>query len=158
MAKLRLQLLFLSVFFTSIGIASETTCHTSQSNTDAAQTLPVESSEFGWFGDENLAVLIPIDGLWKGLGADHNFRNKLRWWEKGSSLVPDNNSLIKVTAVDLNTGTELKPTYARNIYLNETMSEWGGFMTALEFPFPGCWEITGRFNMHEIRFVTQVGN
>ena len=159
MLNTRLNLLTLLILLGSFENVAGSECHVSKPNIEAPEPLVFETPGLGWYGDENLAALIPIDGIWQGMGANYNFRNKFFWWEKNNSLNPDNQSRIEITAINLINNSEMvEPVYAVNIYSNETMSDWGGMLTAIEFPSSGCWKIVGRFKEHEIQFTVLVGN
>ena len=49
-----------------------------------AEPSPSSSSRF-WYGSEALAALLNRSGAWDGMGAEHDYRNKLFWWRQGYS-------------------------------------------------------------------------
>ncbi len=50
----------------------------------ATGALPVSSnSSHAWYGSEALAALIPKNGIWTGMGPEHDFGDKFWWWRLG---------------------------------------------------------------------------
>jgi len=142
-----------SIFNSALGFE----CKISKPNLETPAPFTYTNPGFGWYGDHMLAVLIPSNGIWQGMGENYNFRNKLLWWEKRNSLNPDNESAIKILATNLSNGTVLKkPAYAGNIYVGEKFTDWGGMLTALEFSSTGCWQVSGQFEGHKLEFTVLV--
>src|SRR5882672_4061916 len=62
---------------------------------DCPVTLPASSpvdvpasesnSSFAWYGSEALAVRLPADGRWRGMGPSRNFFDKFWIWRRGYS-------------------------------------------------------------------------
>jgi hypothetical protein len=105
-----------------------------------------------WYGSETLAVMLPMEGMWRGLGSRYRFRDKLFLWSSG--FKPGLESNLKVSARRLDgTGAEgviSPPT-------NAHAPDLGGWtmLVMVEFPSPGCWEITGEYLGQTLSFVVE---
>jgi hypothetical protein len=106
-----------------------------------------------WYGSESLAVILPKDGIWRGMGPRHNFRDKLFWWSLG--FEPGLESNMEVTATSLD-DPAAKADISRTT--NAHAPSLGGWtmLVLVEFPSPGCWQITGRYSGQTLSFVVDV--
>lgn len=107
-----------------------------------------------WYGSDALAVVVPSNGIWRGMGREHGYRDKLFWWSPG--FRPGMESNLTVTAIRIDgessPATVTRPTNAK------IASGPGGWMmlVIIEFPSAGCWEITGRYPGQALSFVVEV--
>jgi hypothetical protein len=99
-----------------------------------------------------LAVMLPVEGIWRGLGSRYRFREKLFWWSSG--FKPGLESNLRVSARKLDgsgaRGDISPPT-------NAHAPDLGGWtmLVMVEFPSPGCWEITGQYLGQTLKFVVE---
>ena len=105
-----------------------------------------------WYGTEKLAVILPRDGTWRGLGPTHNFRDKLFFWSEGFEAGSEKN--LEVTGVRLDADSPpavvSKPTNAHA----ESLGGWT-MLVLVEFPSAGCWQIIGEYMGEKLTFVVQ---
>ena len=113
---------------------------------------PFPASET-WYGSETLAVMLPVDGVWRGMGPKHNYRDKLFWWSYGFSPGPESNLVVKGRRLD---GESPAADISRTT--NAHSSSLGGWtmLVAVEFPTAGCWEITGEYLGQKLAFIVAV--
>ncbi len=106
-----------------------------------------------WYGSEALAVILPPDGTWQGMGPEHHYRDKLFWWSYG--FKPGAESKLKVTGRRLDA---LSPAASVSTASNAYAPSLGGWamLVAVEFPSSGCWEITGEYLGQKLSFVVEV--
>ncbi len=113
---------------------------------------PFPSSD-RWYGSESLAVMLPPNGIWRGMGPEHHYRDKLFWWSYG--FKPGGESNFKVSARNLSDSSlaaEISiPTGAHA----PSLGGWT-MLVAVEFPAAGCWEITGDYLGQRLSFVVEV--
>src|SRR4051812_2492753 len=64
------------------------------------------NSTHAWFGSESLAVLIPRDGRWKGMGPNRNFFDKFWVWRRGYEATTEVRPALSFTGVKLNDGDQ----------------------------------------------------
>jgi len=103
----------------------------------------------GVFGSSQLWTVLPIDGTWRGFlptkAGDYAYSNKLPW---GGRFSYRDGPLIV-------TGRRLDgpgPSFTET----EPISWERAFMGGINIPVFGCWEVTGQYNDHELRFVVWV--
>ena len=106
-----------------------------------------------WYGSESLAVMLPKDGIWLGMGPEHHYRDKLFWWSYG--FKPGGESNLKVSARNLNDSSLVADISAPT---GADAPSLGGatMLVAVEFPAAGCWEITGDYLGQTLSFVVEV--
>ncbi len=105
-----------------------------------------------WYGGEKLAVMLPPNGVWRGLGPDHAFRDKLFWWSVG--VKPGSESNLTVTGVKLD--GDAAPAFiseATNVRAN--LLGGSAMLVMVEFPSAGCWQITGEYLGEKLAFVVE---
>ena len=106
-----------------------------------------------WFGSKSLAVLLPSDGIWRGMGPDQNFGNKLWFWSEDWNAHEELRPELKVYARELNDETlKSEATSATHGYGHD----WKAMLTGLGFPAPGCWEVTAFYRHAKVTFTTLV--
>jgi hypothetical protein len=113
---------------------------------------PFPSSEH-WFGSESLAVILPPDGVWRGMGPEHRYRNKLFWWSYGFRPGSESNLVVRGRRLD-----DKSPPADISRATNAHSPSLGGWtmLVAVEFPSSGCWEITGEYLGQKLSFVVSV--
>lgn len=113
---------------------------------------PFPSSDH-WYGSETLAVILRPEGIWRGMGPGYNFRDKLFWWSLGFKPGLESNMEVSSRSLD---NPELKADFSRTT--NAHAPSLGGWtmLVLVEFPTPGCWEITGRYFGQQLSFVVEV--
>src|SRR5690606_36272332 len=95
-----------------------------------------------WYGSEALAVQLPPTGTWPTTAPGALISVKLFWWSAG--FRPGMESNLNVTIRELSgaavTAVISEPTNAHAASL-------GGWtmLTGIDFPQPGCWQITGQY-------------
>jgi hypothetical protein len=113
---------------------------------------------YAWYGSEALAVLLPAQGRWKGMGPARNFRDKFWIWRRGYDATGEERPALTITGVKLHDGEQtehLKIDNATNAFV-------GGWkmLTMLEFPDAGCWQVTVTYVYvgitHELEFIIDV--
>jgi hypothetical protein len=123
----------------------------------------------GWYGGEGLAVTLSEDGVWSTTAQGAAIAEKVFWWSSAFRLGTE--SSLKVEIKNLMaapmTARISKPT---NAYLGElerlNESELyrvtGSFekdkwvmLVGIDFPDPGCWQITGEYLGQKLTFVVK---
>jgi hypothetical protein len=136
---------------------------------DCPVTLPssspveVPKSESGgthaWFGSEALAVLIPKDGRWKGMGPSRKFGDKFWVWRRGYEAKSEIQPALTFTGVKLGGGVE-----PERMQIDKATSAfgpgWNSMLVGMQFPSAGCWQVTARYVYagitHDLTFVLDV--
>jgi hypothetical protein len=106
-----------------------------------------------WYGSETLAVLLPPGSNWRGMGPEHNYRDKLFWWSLG--FKPGTESELRVTGRRLDGDS---PAVDVSRTTNAYAASLGGWtmLVGVEFPSAGCWEIVGDYLGQRLSFVVEV--
>ena len=117
-------------------------------------------AERGWYGSEALAVLIPADGRWTGMGEAHHWRDKFWIWRRGYDPKSETRpalTLLLERLDDLENPQRASIENATNAFGNG----WSSMLTMLQFPNAGCWKVTAKYTyidiLHELTFVLSVG-
>jgi hypothetical protein len=113
---------------------------------------PFPPSE-SWYGSEALAVMLPPDGIWLGMGPEYHYRDKLFWWSFG--FKPGVESKLKVTGRRLDGASPAASVSRTSDAYSPSLGGWA-MLVAVEFPGPGCWEITGEYVGQRLSFVVEV--
>src|SRR3954453_885156 len=120
--------------------------------------MPESSGSRVWYGDADLAVLLPADGRWYGLGAAQRFRDKSWWWRSGydasTEITPD----LVIDADRLDSRDPAAPHVRVNEATNAFGDDWNAILVGLEFPAAGCWRVTGTYQGHALTFVVAVAD
>ena len=113
-------------------------------------------SSLEWFGSDSLAVRLPKDRIWRGMGPERDFSDKLFWLAAG--FRPGMEGDFSVTGRKLDEETSLRPIVSG--VTNARHDDFGGWtvLTALGFPEAGCWEVTGSFKGQHLTFVVRVAD
>lgn len=104
-----------------------------------------------WFGTDMLWTILPSDGIWGQGEKTFWFREE---WSRYPHWIPaELASKLSITARRVDASSpppeiSAGPTFTR---------DWNAFMLGgINFPTPGCWEITGRYEDAEVQFVVWV--
>jgi hypothetical protein len=113
---------------------------------------------YGWFGSEALAVNIPVDGRWKGMGPEHRFRDKFWIWRRGYDPDAERKPALTVSGVKLD--GDAAETLQIDNATNAFGDGWSSMLVGMEFPSAGCWRITVTYVSvgikHELEFTVDV--
>ncbi len=112
-----------------------------------------------WFGSEALAVLIPGDGRWRGMGPSRNFFDKFWVWRRGYSPKAEPVPALTLAGVKLDAGDQ-----PQRMQVDEATNAfgpgWTSMLTGMEFPSAGCWQVTAKYVyigiIQELTFVLDV--
>ena len=113
-----------------------------------------------WFGSEALAVLIPVDGRWMGMGPGKKFGDKFWVWRRGYDAKSETQPALSFTGVKLNDGD--KPQRMQIDRATNAFGDgWSSMLVGMEFPTAGCWQVTANYRFagitHDLTFVLDVG-
>jgi hypothetical protein len=106
-----------------------------------------------WYGSEALAVLLPPEGIWRGMGPESNFADKFFWWSLGFKPGLEPNLQVSAKSLD-DPGKMANISSATNAHA-PSLGGWT-MLVGVAFPSPGCWEITGRYFGQTLSFVVDV--
>ena len=107
-----------------------------------------------WFGTAELWTRLKTDGTWRGLRTSSGYREKTFWWREGYYWQADPTPNLKVSGRRLDAPAQ--PLVAPRT-TNGHREDWKSFMVVrMDFPAPGCWEITGRFEEDSLTFVVWI--
>ena len=98
-SKLCLALIVCSASWFSLFKAYANECLLSKPNLIDPVGALKSSDNFGWFGSERLAMMIPHHGHWKGF--------KSWWWYKGYKMESRTAYKLKIAARNLGNGQEI---------------------------------------------------
>ena len=112
---------------------------------------PLPQSE-NWYGSEALAVQLPPTVTWPTTSPGALIAVKLFWWSAG--FRPGMESNLNVTIRELS-GAEVTAVISKPT--NAHAASLGGWtmLTGIDFPQPGCWEITGQYLGQSLSFVVE---
>ena len=110
---------------------------------------PPDEDRF-WLGDPGLWTALPKDGSWSQLALGEKFF----WWSEEFDVTKDETPNLVVSARRLDGDSpDFSGTEATNAY--HPTFDWA-MLIGVDLPSPGCWEITGQYNAHELTFVLSV--
>jgi hypothetical protein len=131
------QLSYLFVLFAMAGISgvADGDCSVTLPSSSAVLVPNSESDgSFAWYGSEALAVRLPADGRWKGMGPSRNFRDKFWIWRRGYDAKTETRPALTFAGVKM--------------------------LVGMEFPSAGCWQVTATYVYagitHDLTFVVDV--
>lgn len=104
-----------------------------------------------WFGTKDLWTALPANGTWPQL----LYGEKVFWWREGYNASEEPQPELAMVARRLDGSTDSAysgppATNASHIDFNTAM------LLGFQVGTPGCWEITGRYEGHELSFVVWV--
>ena len=108
-----------------------------------------------WFGSSSLWTSIPQDSVWFGLPKNPGgYTQKIFWWRDGYVWTEEPEPDLIVTGERLDAETPLLvASKATNAYASDIGS---AMLVGMDFPTPGCWRITGKYQDAELSFVVWV--
>lgn len=108
-----------------------------------------------WYGTAALWTVLPSDGAWRDL--PHNptgYTQKILWWREGYFWLNEPQPPLVVSGRRLDEmATPLAVSPATNAFADDIQS---AMLVGVDFPAPGCWEITGKYQGAELSFVVWV--
>ena len=124
----------------------------------AAYAFKVRNSSFFPYGTDELWTELQVDGKWVAFGKEGDgwvYQNKLTFWHRGFDWRKNENLKLTVTGKRLD-GDAPKVTvdHANAVFIPS--KEAAGMMTLFAVSTLGCWEITARYEGHELSFVVSV--
>lgn len=149
--------IFLTLFLATPALAESFTCTTTDTSSSPVQVPGLSDPGFDrvFYGTEQLAVLIPIDGHWPVQSAEREYSDKLWWWREGYVWTEEPVPELSVVARRLDgDAPEVRVDQSTNALVAENVSL---MLNGLGFPTPGCWEVTGTYHGKSLTFVTLVG-
>ena len=116
------------------------------------------------YGSEALAVALPADGTWAITGPNARIAVKLFW--RSAGFRPGMEQNLKVEIVNLGGGPNdavvKDTTNANSVPEDWEMSQFDDawqdgwvMLTGIDFPSPGCFEITGEYLGQSLTFVVE---
>lgn len=110
---------------------------------------PPGADEF-WFGERGLWTALPTNGSWRQLALGEKFF----WWSEEFDVTEDETPDLTVTATRLDGDTPVfHVSGATNAY--HASMNWA-MLIGVELASPGCWEVSGQYNDHQLSFVVWV--
>jgi hypothetical protein len=109
-----------------------------------------KSSSRAWYGSESLAVLIPVDGRWKGMGPGQKFFDKFWVWRRGYSPKAELEPALTFAGVKLNHGDNPQRMQLDGA-TNAFGPGWSSMLAGMEFPSAGCWQVTAHYVFEGIK-------
>lgn len=113
-----------------------------------------DSPHYAWHGTEELAVYIPRDGNWVGMGPDRDYGDKSWWWQEGYDARKDPTPNLIITANRLDEPSETITVDNATSGYNES---WNAMLIGMRFPSAGCWEVIGSYGGAQLRLIFNVG-
>jgi hypothetical protein len=112
-----------------------------------------------WFGTDRLWTALPATGAWIGLGhytpSDPTFRQKMLFWRQG--LDAHATPVAKLTVSGRRTDSLAPPLQTDGPGTPSWTAHDQFFVTGINFPTTGCWEITARYEDVKLTFIVWVG-
>jgi hypothetical protein len=143
-------LLLAPVAFSQPAVPAQVPCSVTQPPVPAFVPPAPYSSEVSedtfWFGTPELWTRLPRH-------AGFAQRDKLFWWRPGYDGRIEQRPNIILTVRQTDSGvTSVVAEPATNAFFD---GRWS-MLSALIVPKPGCWEVTGTYAGHQVKFVTEV--
>lgn len=116
------------------------------------------------YGSEALAVALPADGTWGVTAPNARIAVKLFW--RSAGFRPGMERNLKVEIVNLNggandavvkdiTNANSVPEDIQKAQFDDEWQDGWLMLTGIDFPSPGCWQITGEYLGQTLTFVIQ---
>ena len=112
-----------------------------------------------WFGTDELWTALPVTGAWIGLvhyiRSVPTFRQKVAFWRQGFDAHAATET--KLTVSGRRTDSFAPPLQTDGPGTPSWTADDQFFMTGINFPTTGCWEITARYEDVKLTFIVWVG-
>lgn len=127
-------------------------------NTQFLEPWPQSDS---WYGSDSLAVALPKDGIWPTTVPDALIAVKLFWYSREFQAVAEQGF---DDGARLGFKTRLQRLDAGPVDAKISEPTWAGLgglgenwtiLTGIDFPSPGCWEVTGEYREQSLTFVVE---
>lgn len=151
---------------------TSTTADEAVSGTEMGDTCPVtlgtdellNSDSRNMYGSEALAVALPADGTWPITGPTGRIAVKLFW--RSAGFRPGMERHLRLEIVNLNggpndafvkdvTNANSVPDDLETARFDEEWQDGWVMLAGIDFPSPGCWEITGEYLGQSLTFVVR---
>ncbi len=116
----------------------------------------VASRGVNWFGTDRFWTLLPSDGIWGQGEKTFWFRQEWGYYNGRHQWIPEKDAAkLTVTARRLDGPAPPPEVLKANSSYRE--QDWKAFLVGgINFPTPGCWEVSGRYENDELTFVVWV--
>jgi len=105
-----------------------------------------------WYGSEAFAVMLPPDGIWSTTAPGASLAVKLFWFSSG--FKPGMETHLTTRIRNLNGGDSTARMTQPSNAADKSLGGWT-MLTGIDFPDPGCWEITGEYFGQVLTFVVE---
>lgn len=89
------------------------------------------------------------------MGRRSSYRDKLFWWRQGYDGAADPKPDLVVSARRIDDESLPARVSSATNARHETLGGWA-MLVMVEFPGPGCWEVTGRYKGESLAFIVRV--
>ena len=114
-----------------------------------------------WYGSEALAVKLPANGRWRGMGANHRYRDKTWFWRRGYRAGDEPRPALTLSGVRISEDDAPQDLVAGRA-TNAMGEGWQQMLALVEFPNAGCWRVTATYThagiAQELVFVVEVAD
>lgn len=108
-----------------------------------------------WFGTDRFWTLLPADGIWARGEKTFWFRQEWGYYANDQWIPQKDAAKLTVTARRLDGPARPAEILKANSSYRE--QDWKAFLVGgINFPTPGCWEVSGRYENDELTFVVWV--
>lgn len=121
------------------------------SGTDQAPGTPLGDAS-SWYGSEFLAALLPPEGKLRLAGPDARIDFKLFLWSPGFEPGMERHLSIVIESV---TDEEAKAVVDKISHAKPIDGGFWAMLAGIEFPGPGCWQITAKYREQSLAFVVE---
>ena len=114
---------------------------------------PIPAAPDFWYGTEDFWTILRT-GAWHALPHDeHGSRQKVVFWSTSFDWRKEYPVPLRVSGRRLDREA---PTFEKLGGTNAIFGDTAAMLTAIEVPTTGCWEITGSYHDHALKFVVKV--
>jgi len=105
-----------------------------------------------WFGTNQLAVILPRNGVWPTTAPGHRISVRLFWYIDGFEAGQEGDFIGNVKRLDEGENDAIisAPTNAGGPSLGAST-----ILTGINFPSAGCWEIIGTYKGNTLTFIVE---
>ena len=139
---------------TSGSVIAETACPVTKGS-DYPINPRMPGSDF-WFGNSQLAAVIPEDGIWPTTAEGALISVKSLWWSSEFDTTKPPTLEVTVASLD-GKASDVRVSHSSfvDIYSQEGAVDNKKYlvMVGIAFPSEGCWSVTGRFSGHKLEYI-----